>query len=520
MSKGSNLLLLVQSLGLNEKRYFKLQAALQKKDSNLSRLFDYYAEATTYDENVLRLKFEGEKFLEQLAVTQNHLYESILKAMRSYHLKHSEEYRLNGMLQDAGFLFEKGLIDQAMALLKKIRKAAVKSDSFLVVLKVVEWEARMIADQHYGDYDESDIDRLSDEYYEMLGILQNEREYADLQSKIFNNYYKVGVERANSDYKTNDQIMNQFALKDEFRAQTFRSKLCYLNIHAQYNKINGNWSIALEYRQKIAQLSLVKFNENHSPEAMNRYLVALINLIPIQAKLERWEELKQTISRMEQLEHSAGNARQSIRVSDKIMAHTFIAKICLLTVTGSRESGLDEVHKLLNENARIDRMDNHYLVHHLHFTVAYFLFTIGHNSPSLRWLNKIVNSDNPCKIEDLNASIRILSLLAQFEIGRNELLDYLARSTKRYLDKLEGLYGFEEIILDFMKRVSKNDMLRHDRSAYVSLKSELAKVGYEPGDRNALSTIDLNAWVDSKINNISMWEQLKSNHENRGKADH
>jgi len=302
MSKGDRLFELVQSLELNEKRYFKLHASLQKKESNLARLFDYYAETKAFDDNELRARFKGEKFLDQLAVTQNHLYDSILKSMRLYHLKRSLEFRLNGMLQDVQFLYEKGLVDMSGALLRKVRKVAVKNDSFSIILSVLEWESKLLSESFYVDADESDIDAISDEYYEILGALQNEREYADLQSKIFNNYYKIGVERKNADYKTNDQVINQFALKDPKRALTFRSKCCYLNIHAQYNKINGNWEKAYEFRKQLLEIVEERFGSSYSKDAPKRYFVALNNLIPICIQLGKLPEVMDLLDKMETIE--------------------------------------------------------------------------------------------------------------------------------------------------------------------------------------------------------------------------
>jgi uncharacterized protein YlaN (UPF0358 family) len=193
MSKGDKLYRLVHSLELNEKRYFKLQSSVQKKESNLSKLFDYYVDAKKFNEDELRKTFKGQTFLDQLAVTQNHLYESILRAMRLYHLKRSIDFKLQGMLQDVQFLYEKGLVEQSSQLLKKVRKAAVKNDCFLIILGVLDWESRFLSEGFYVGKDELDIDAVSEEYYEILGLLQNEREYIDLQSKIFNNYYKIGI---------------------------------------------------------------------------------------------------------------------------------------------------------------------------------------------------------------------------------------------------------------------------------------------------------------------------------------
>ncbi len=103
-------------------------------------------------------------------------------------------------------------------------------------------------------------------------------------------------------------------------------------------------------------------------------------------------------------------------------------------------------------------------------------------------------------------------MILQYELGRSELLEYLARSTYRFLNKLEGLYKFEEVMLSFMKKVSKNESLRGDVEAFEKLRLELEAADYEPGERNALSTLDLTAWVDSQIQAKPVYEILRTKH--------
>lgn len=514
MSKGDQLFDLVQSLELNEKRYFKLQASLQKKDSNLAKLFDFYVDSNEYDESLLRNQFKGQKFLDQLAVTQNHLYDSILRAMRLYHLKRSLEFQLQGMLQDVQFLYEKGHVSQASTILRRVRKTAVKNDSFSIILSVLDWESRFLSEGFYVGKDEGDIDEVSEEYYEVLGNLQNEREYLDLQAKIFNNYYKIGTERKNSDYKTNDQIINQFALKDSNRALTFRSKCCYLNIHAQYSKINGDWENAYEYRKELLSLVETKFGSGYSKDIVKRYFVAVNNLIPICVRLRKWNEVEELIIKMESIEEQSLKSHFSDEMRTRILMQSSIAKLAVFARLGRVSEGQELVDRLTGMKNRLNQYHRKYVLLHLYFNISYFLFTIGKYSPSLRWLNLVLNDTDIKTAEDLHASTRILALIVQFEIGRSELLEYLARSTYRFLNKLEGVYEFEDVMLSFMKRFSKNDQLRRDKQVFIQLKEDLEKAGYEPAERNALSTLDLISWVDSKIEERPLHEILKAKNTN------
>lgn len=509
MSKGDKLHRLIHSLELNEKRYFKLQSSLQKKESNLVRLFDFYVDSKEYDEIQLRQRFNGEKFLDQLAVTQNHLYELILRSMRLYHLKRSTEFSLQGMLQDVQFLYEKGLFEQAVQVLSKVRKAALKNDSFLIILSVLEWESKLLSEGFYVGKDELDIDAVSDEYYEILGFMQNEREYVDLQSKIFNNYYKIGIERGNADYKTNDQIINQFALKNADRALTFKSKCCYLNIHAQYHKINGNWEKAYLFRKELYELVWDKFGTNYGHEIVKRYFVAVNNMIPICISLRKWEEAEGYIEKMESIEERSHSNYFSEELKTRVLMQSSIGRLALYSRLGRKEEGLNLVSLLEEKKQQLNLYHRKYVLLHLYFNVSYFLFSVGMFSKSIRWLNLVLNDTDIKSAEDLHASTRILTMLLQFELGRSELLEYLARSTYRFLTKLEGLYAFEEVMLTFMKRCSKNEHAADDLSVFVRLKEDLEAVKYEPSERNSLSTLDLIAWVDSKIARKPLHQVLK-----------
>jgi len=518
MSKGDALHDLIHSLELNEKRYFKLQSSLQKKNSNLTQLFDFLCKVPAYDEEQVRKAFEGERFLDQLAVTQNHLYEQILKAMRSYHLKRSIDFKLQGMMQDVQFLFEKGLAEQSETLLRRVRKAAMKHDSFMILLAVVEWETRLTAEGFFIGKDEADLDSLSDQYYELLGFLQNEREYMDLQFKVFNNYYKIGVERQNEEYKTNDQIINQFALKHYDRALTYRSRISFLNIHAQYNKINGNWEEAYRYRRQLLDLVSEHFGASFEPEAVKRYFVALNNLIPICMKLGRYDEVEHLLNEADTIEERSFATHYSIELGQRIRYQGMIGRLALYTRLGRVGDGAAIIDRINEEIEALEKYPRRYVAMHLYFNVAYYLFTVGRNSEGIRYCNRILNDNEVRNIEDLHASTRILAIMLQYEIGRSELLEYLARSAKRYLVKLEGLYGYENIMLTFMKRLSSSRPPKSMDTVFAKLREELVEAGYEPGERNALSTLDLLSWVDSKLQKRPLVDILKEKNERRRTA--
>ncbi len=512
MKKESSLFELIHSLNNNEKRYFMLEATSKRKDSNLSKLFEFISSQKKYNESALLKRFESESFSKQLHVTKNHLYESILKSMRAYNIEKSLDHKLKGMLHDVQFLYDKRLIHQAKTILKRVKKLAEEYEKFTTQLEVLDWEAKILASQFYVGSIEKDIDTISDSYYEILEKLQNSREYSDLQAKMFNNYYKEGIERKNENYKTNDQIINQFILKDENRALSFKARCCFYNIHSIYYKINNDWEKAYEYRKKLLQL----FGESDriSPEDMNMHFAAINNLLPVSLRLGKFTEVEDLLVKMQTLIENYPKVKVSDDIEMKIFTHSNIAKLSLYVRIGEVDKGLELIESITPFIIENERKIRKFPLLHLYYNIAYFYFSIGRYSQSIQWMNNILNDNSLKSVEDIHSSSHILTMILQFEQGRDELLSYLARSTHRYLNKLEGLYNFETILLNFLKKNATAKNKKDSIKNFKKLREQLEKTRYEPGERNALSTIDLLAWVDCKIEGIPFYEIMKRKNKN------
>lgn len=497
MKKEQALFDLIHSLTASERRYFHLQMVSNRKNSNLLRLFEVISNQKNYDENEINETFKGEKFLSQLHVTRNHLYEAILKHMRSFDMEKTIDYRIKGMIQDVKFLFEKRLFNHCKAAIKRAIKFAERHEKYHSVLELLEWKAQLLSFTFYNEKDESDIDEISEQYYETLEKLQNIREYSDLQSRIFNNFYKIGTERKNENYKTNDQIVNQFALKDINRALTFKSLCCYYNIHAIYRKINNDWQGAYDYRSQL--LELIRNKKDKTEEHIQMLFGTLNNLLPICLKLEKYDLIEAYLEEIREIPDKYSSVKVSDNLRMKIFTQSYVAELGYFVRIGEVDRGLEAVEQVkLYIKEREDRFRKFPQLH-LYYNISYFFFSIKEYSKSLQWLNKILNDNSLSTIEDLHSSSRILNLLLQYELEKDDFMEYLTRSTYRYLYKLEGLYNFEKILLNFLKKNTRFDSLEAQAKAFKKLKSQLEDTRYEPGERNALSTLDLIAWVESKI---------------------
>ena len=120
------------------------------------------------------------------------------------------------------------------------------------------------------------------------------------------------------------------------------------------------------------------------------------------------------------------------------------------------------------------------------------------------YLQNIIN-DNVGLRYDLQCYARLLHLIAHYELGNFELMEYLSKSVYRFMAKMENLTSFEEEILKFLRR---SFYIPRDRMK-TELEKFLEKVKHF--ERNRFQTrvfvyLDWISWVESKVFNKPMYK--------------
>ncbi len=133
MKSSNELFLLIKSMNRNEKGYFKKFGTINSKkgDGNYLRLFDCIDGMKEYDERIIKSKFAGEKFLNQLNVTKLYLQKMIIKSLRNYHSDNDPEIQRLNSMAELTLLFKKQLYDSALRMSEKLIGIAEENETFL-----------------------------------------------------------------------------------------------------------------------------------------------------------------------------------------------------------------------------------------------------------------------------------------------------------------------------------------------------------------------------------------------------
>jgi len=146
-----------------------------------------------------------------------------------------------------------------------------------------------------------------------------------------------------------------------------------------------------------------------------------------------------------------------------------------------------------------------------YFAAANAHFGVADFSASNKNLQHIITRSDVNLRNDLMCFALLMRIIVQFEMGKQDLLECTVRSVYRFLHKRKRLYKFEDIILRFIRNQapgmnSKNEIT----SAFKKLKEELLPLTNDPFEKNAFAYFDMISWLESKIENKTFSEIVKS----------
>ncbi len=119
---------------------------------------------------------------------------------------------------------------------------------------------------------------------------------------------------------------------------------------------------------------------------------------------------------------------------------------------------------------------------------------------AIDYLNKIINLKVDLRT-DLQCYARLLHLIAHYELGNMDLLEYLIKSVYRFMAKMKNLSVVEEEMFKFLRR-SFRVGARSLKPEFEKLLEKLKQHEGNPLETRAFAYLDVISWLESKISGI------------------
>ncbi|MFT3886415.1 MAG: hypothetical protein QM724_13605 [Flavobacteriales bacterium] len=497
---------LIKSLSKSEKRFFKLHAALQSGDKNYLRIFDALDKQKVYDEEAIKKQFAKETFIKHFPSEKNHLYKLILKALRAYHAEGSVSSVLKQEIKNIEILYDKALYTEANKTLHRAKRIAKENELFHYWSELLNWEKMLLEEAYESGEFTKDLDALIAEEGEVLDKLRNLAAYHILYSKINYVFRSGGYVRTEEEHAMVEEISEHPLIKGKNTALSHRAAtICY------YTQGFCHWA-KRDWAESYGKFARVKQILDDDPlirsDLPKRYVRTVHYLIQCQIELGLFAEARENIKLLRGLPEKEGFSGIDIKV--QVFNASYLSELRLHDRMGEQEKAMGLVAPILSGMEELGpRLQKEYELE-FYFQLACLHFGAGEVNRSLFWLNKVLNDPEPTLRQDIFIYARLFNLLVHYELGNFDLLEYIVRSTQRFLSKRQKAYQVETLMMEQVRKLARTTSPTVKRELYRSLLDQLVDLMKDPNESTVLKYFDLLAWTTGKVEGISFAEAIRA----------
>lgn len=502
------LFLLVKSLEKSEKRNFKLfvKRNTAVEDLKIIQLFDALDKMKEYDEKQL-LKKSKSITKQQLSNIKAHLFKEILSSLRIIKDEDNIDIRLHEQMDFARILFNKGLYLQSLKILDRLKETA-RTFNQLTYLQQALFFEKKIETLYITRSMQNRADQLSLEADAVNHSLAIVNQLSNLSLQLYSWYIKNGHARNEKDVVSIQSFFEKGLPMDAKDAKGFYERLYLYQSYVWYAFIRQDFLQYYRYCQKWVNL----FEEQPTMLQVETasYIKGMHNLMGAHFDLLNSNKLAESIKTFEQFTKSKLIEQNE---NNRILAYQYLytARINLYFLQGTFTRGLRMVpflEEMLKEYGTY--LDAHRVLV-FYYKIACLYFGSGDNEKAIDYLNRIINSKADLR-NDLQCYSRLLNLIAHYELGNFDLLEYLIKSVYRFMSKMENLSKVEEEIFVFLRR-SFHVGAKALKPEFQKLLEKLRAYEGNPLEARAFAYLDIISWLESKISGVNVQDVIREKYQ-------
>lgn len=504
MKPSTELFKLIQSLSKSEKRFFKLSSSLQSGEKNYLKIFDFIEKQEDYDEEDLKDFFKEETFIKHLPSEKNHLYKLILKSLRSYYSDQSISSLLKQEIKNIEILYKKALYKECEKFLKRAKKIADEYEKFYYWFELISWEKKLLEEAYEAGQFDRDLDSLISEESEVIDKLRNLAEYQVLYSKINYIFRSGGFTRNAEERQVVADIANHHLIKGKNTALSSRAaSICYY-IKGLCAATNREYTDSYTFFNKTKQI--LDNNPKIKKDLGKRYILTLSHLLRCNMDENDFESAQKCLDEIKALKKDKNFKNIDFEV--RLFTIIFNEQLHLYNHMGQFEKAKELVPEIDGGREKYGDKINKEQQLLFSFNLAYTYFGLAEYKRALGYINEVLNDNEQILRQDIYSFSRLLNLIIHYELGNFDFLEYVVKSTNRYLNKTERDYKIENVFVKQIKQLAKAGNKINEQEILSNMDAETKELFKDYDERVVLEYIDIEAWLSAKIRNKSFAETV------------
>jgi hypothetical protein len=488
---------LVKSLEKSEKRNFKLYVKRNSSSADLKviQLFDAMDKMKEYDEGTLLSKNLAIK-KQQLSNLKAHMYRLILSSLRLIKQEDNITIQLHEQMDFARILYNKGLYLQSLKVLDKMKEQA-KAFQQLTYLQQILFFEKKIEALYITRSMQNRADELTNESADTDKRISSINQLSNLSLQLYSWYIKNGVARNEKESNEAKKYFDMHVPKDAEQLKGFYEQLYLYQSHCWVAFIRQDYLLYYRYTQKW--VDLFARHEGMLEAETAHYIKGMHNLMGAHFDLQNNVKLNEAIIQFEKFTDRKV-VQQNENYQMLCFVYLYIAKINKHFLEGTFTEGLRIVPVIEEKLAEYELYLDRHRVLVFYYKIACLYFGSGNNEKAVEYLNKIIHWKVDLRT-DLQCYARLLHLIAHYELGNFDLLEYLIKSVYRFMGKMKNLSGVEEEMFKFLRQSFKISPDKF-KVAFEKLLLRIRKYEGNRYETRAFFYLDIISWLQSKIDNV------------------
>ena len=452
---GIELFQLIRSLSKSEKRLvnLRLKNSHLSSKSQLHKLFIYLSGIKEYHYTKLERNYTNSTFLKHYASAKFKLTEIILQELVESQSGKLAADKNEQYLRHIKFLMGKNLFQSAWKLIKRIKKHATQQQDFDILSRALFFE-KLIYPYLFRNAPAAYISKISK--LESMAIKShrvNQETFALLHLLI-------------------TQGLEQFRIPDEYILQGYKNQFEILG-----SRCEGEYIPEQAHFYMIAISALLKQFEAHHDEAatlfskafeyVRKHPSAIFNLSILFIRLHYFSIMNNLLHNDIDKAKDWLKQMKSIQCKSKL-SHVVYHEMFLLSnaYIYLYDNAFEKLNSI-NSQLSTENRNNYSLYFNRHYCFIMMLryLKLRRYGVGLFWLNELKQSKKSDFAKDIIKLLRIFELIFHFELNNLGTINYLLRSTQRYLAKTKSIYPYEIILhrfaTDIIRTLGKKQFYYH-----------------------------------------------------------
>jgi hypothetical protein len=493
MKKNSNSYVLIKSLTMSEKRYFKIFSERHTigAQNKYVALFDELDKIENENDSEIKrnLKAQGIN-ADFISADKNYLYQLILRSLNEFHNSKTFNLQVKDLLLSIEILFHKGLYHESLKLINKAELLADECENFQLMIDILTWkkkcsgyslglkkaaEANLQIDKYITLL--NNLKRTTDLYYES-NLLQTENEkytYADIQKKYA-------------------EILNQPELKSEKNVLSFSAKIFYHLIYSNYYVAVEDKRKEYDHLQKL--VDVLNASKTYAAENPLDYISIYNRLLSIKKFFPSnafFDDIKVLNNFAKEV-----TIRKEV-VLQRVFVHTNTHELEYYLINNRFRQALAKTTSIDKEHYKLSMDMEPYHMIYFFYLQAVTLVYLGQFHKSLKIVNKSLQDFTFDARPQVYLRLELLNVIIHYELKNYTLVKSLAKQVLKKNSVTRIFSTTEENILAvFIKIVSLKHSTQKEELVYWQ---KLMQTINGSKDKLFINILNENyvKWVSAKI---------------------